>query len=290
MNISRSKVRQGALTCLYSYLSQASQPVDFSMYWTIAQEKEVDHLRTARAKALLHASRATADSARLLTDRLQKLENLMHADLTAVVLREDISRYASQSSNFDAAVKALQYCLNDKCRDTTEQLALCAGDVMRLATVVAAMGRDLLPRFADFPAYRQQLDGLASVINRRARMFETCAALQDPTLLTEQKEYANLVRLTRDMQELRPEVEKLVKEIIARIPQLENKLESLLENYSTERLDLVDKIILYISLYELTENNLDMPIVVSEATALANEYSGSKSAQFIHGVIAAAQK
>lgn len=290
MNISRSKVRQGALTCLYSYLAHASEPVDFSMYWTIAQEKEVDHLRTARAKALLHASRATADSARLLTDRLQKLENLMHADLTAAVLREEIARYASQSSNFDAAVKALQYCLNDKCRDTTEQLALCAGDVMRLAAVVAAMGRDLLPRFADFPAYRQQLDGLASVINRRARMFETCAALQDPALLAEQKEYANLVRLTRDMQELRPEVEKLVKEIIARIPQLENKLESLLENYSTERLDLVDKVILYISLYELMENNLDMPIVVSEATALANEYSGSKSAQFIHGVIAAVQK
>ena len=50
----------------------------------------------------------------------------------------------------------------------------------------------------------------------------------------------------------------------------------------------MDKAILYLALYELEEKGLDTPIVVSEATALANEYSGSKSAPFIHGIIAAA--
>ena len=76
--------------------------------------------------------------------------------------------------------------------------------------------------------------------------------------------------------------------VIARIPLVEPRLEVLLKNYSLERLDVVDKIILFIALYELEVNGLEVPIVVSEATALANEYSGSKSAPFIHGVIAAA--
>ncbi len=288
MNISRSKVRQSALNYLYTYLSNGSQPVDSQLFWSISQEKERDHFRTAHAKALLHACRATADSARLLEERVQSVENTMHADLTAASLREEIERYRNQSSNFDAAVKALQYCYTDKRRETTDQLLLCTGDVLRLAAVVEALGRDLLPRFADFPAYRPQLDGLAATINRRARMLQVCITLAAPLELTDNKEYAGLVRQAQDLEELRPAVETLVKGIIARIPLMEPRLEGLLTNYSLERVDLVDKAILYIALYELEENGLEVPIVVSEATALANEYSGSKSAQFIHGIIAAA--
>ncbi len=288
MNISRSKVRQSALNYLYTYLSNGSQPVDSQLFWAISQEKERDHFRMAHAKALLHACRATADSARLLEERVQSVENMMHADLTAASLREEIERYRNQSSNFDAAVKALQYCYTDKRRETTDQLLLCTGDVLRLAAVVEALGRDLLPRFTDFPAYRPQLDGLAATINRRARMLQVCITLAAPLELAGNKEYAGLVRQAQDLEELRPAVETLVKGIIARIPLMEPRLEGLLTNYSLERVDLVDKAILYIALYELEENGLEVPIVVSEATALANEYSGSKSAQFIHGIIAAA--
>ncbi len=291
MNISRSKVRQGALNYLYTYLANGSQPVETQLFWSISQEKERDHYRTALAKALLHACRATADSARLLLDRVTTVENYMHADMTAATLREDIERYSNQSSNFDAAVKALQYCYADKRRDTTDQLLLCTGDVLRLAAAVMGLGRDLLPHFADFPAYRQQLEPLAAVINRRARMFQVCVDLSTPlTALKDNKEYAGLVRQAQDMEELRPAVESLAKGIIAHIPLMEPRLEALLANYSLERLDMVDKAIIYLSLYELQENGLDVPIVVSEATALANEYSGSKSAQFIHGIIAAAAK
>ena len=291
MNISRSKVRQGTLNYLYTYLANGSQPVDAQLFWSISQEKERDYYRVAVAKALLHVCRATADSARLLEERVSTVLNMMHADLTAATLREEIERYRNQSSHFDAALKALQYCLADKRRDTTDQLLLCTGDVLRLAAAVLGLGNDLKPRFADFPAYRQQLDALAAVMNRRARMFSVCVDLSSPQeALKGNKEYAGLVRHAQDMEELRPAVEFLAKNIIAHIPLLEPRLEALLANYSLERLDMVDKAILYLSLYELKENGLDVPIVVSEATALANEYSGTKSAQFIHGIIAAAAK
>ncbi len=290
MNISRSKIRQTTLGYLYAYLSNGKQPVDAELFWSIALEKERDHLRTAQAKTLLHTSRDHADSARLLAERVELVENHMHADMTAAVLLEEISRYARQSDQFDAAIKALRYCVADKRRDTTDQLALCVGDVLRLASVVVALGGGMLPRFADFPAYRQQLDSLAAVVNRRARMLQACAELANPEELADTKEHIGLVRQARDMKELRPAVESLAREVIARIPLLEPRVEALLTNYSIERMDVVDKAILYLALYELEEKGLDTPIVVSEATALAHEYSGSKSAPFIHGIIAAAAK
>lgn len=288
MNISRSKIRQTTLGYLYAYLSNGQQPVDAELFWSIALEKERDHLRTAQAKTLLHTGRDHADSARLLAERVEQVENHMHADLTAAGLREEIARYAQQSAQFDAALKALRYCVADKRRDTTDQLALCVGDVLRLASVVVALGGGMMPHFADFPAYRQQLDSLAAVVNRRARMLQACAALANPGELADTKEHIGLVRQARDMKELRPAVESLAREVIARIPLLEPRVEALLTNYSIERLDVVDKAILYLALYELEEKGLDTPIVVSEATALAHEYSGSKSAPFIHGIIAAA--
>ena len=290
MNISRSKVRQCALSFLYTYLTNGCQPVDGELFWSIAQEKERDHLRTALAQAVLHACRDAVDSARLLADRLEQVKNHMHGDLTTAALREEIERYAAQSVAFDAALKSLQYSLGDKLRDSTAPLARRTGDALRLAAVVLAMGNDLQPAFADFPAYRQQLDSLAAAMKRRSRMLQVCAAFENPAALIGNKEYAGLARHAQDMQELRPAVETLVREIMARIPLMEQRLESLLTNYSVERLDYVDKAILFISLYELEENGLDVPIVVSEATALANAFSGSKSAPFIHGIIAAAAK
>lgn len=288
MNITRSKIRQCALSFIYTYLANGSQPVDSELFWSIAQEKERDNLRKAHAKAVLHACRDAADSARLLADRLEALENRMHGDMTTAALREEIERYTAQSIAFDAALRSLQYSLGDKLRDSSAPLVQRTGEVLRLAAVVEALGRDLLPRFADFPAYRSQLEGLAAAVNRRARMLTACAVLVAPAELAGNKEYAGLARQAQDIQELRPAVETLAAGIIAHIPLMEPRLEGLLTNYSVERLDYVDKAILYISLYELEVNGLDTPIVVSEATALANEFSGSKSAPFIHGIIAAA--
>lgn len=288
MNITRSKIRQCALSFIYTYLANGSQPVDSELFWSIAQEKERDNLRKAHAKAVLHACRDAADSARLLADRLEALENRMHGDMTTAALREEIERYTAQSIAFDAALRSLQYSLGDKLRDSSAPLVQRTGEVLRLAAVVESLGRDLLPRFADFPAYRSQLEGLAAAVNRRARMLAACAVLVAPAELAGNKEYAGLARQAQDIQELRPAVETLAAGIIAHIPLMEPRLEGLLTNYSVERLDYVDKAILYISLYELEVNGLDTPIVVSEATALANEFSGSKSAPFIHGIIAAA--
>lgn len=288
MNITRSKIRQSALSFIYTYLANGSQPVDSELFWTIALEKERDNLRKMHAKAVLHACRDAEDSARLLADRLETLENRMHGDMTTAALRDEITRYAGQSIAFDAALRSLQYSMVDKLRDSSAPLAQRTGEVLRLAAVVEAMGRELLPRFADYPAYRPQLEGLTAAVNRRARMLTGCTILATPAELSANKEFAGLARQAQDIQELRPAVETLAAGVIAHIPLMEPRLEGLLNNYSVERLDYVDKVILYISLYELEVNGLDVPIVVSEATALANEFSGSKSAPFIHGIIAAA--
>ena len=290
--INKSKVRQSALGLIYAVEENGGelQNFDFNLFWRISQEKETDHYRQALCKAIAHVARASADSARLLATRAQAVLDALHGDLTASRLVTDLERLTKRSSEFDAALAAMRYCARDKRQDTTDKLELCCKDVITLAVAVEGLGRDMLPSFADFPVYRKVLDPLKSAIMRRGKLMAAVAALSTPLMLEGQQEFTGLVRCARVLEELRPAAEEFALAVLARKPRLEERLTSLLQNYSTARLDVVDRCILYIALYELEYNKLETPIVVSEANALADAYSGGKSAPFIHGIISAAAK
>ncbi len=287
--MNKSKVRQSALLLVYAVLEHGgdTSTFDYDLFWSIACEKEQDRYILAEAKAILHICRAAKDSARLLADRVQAVLDALQGDLTAARLREDVERYAHQASVFSSALAAQQMCLTDKRRDTTEQLARCNRDVIRLARAVEGLGRDMLPTFADYPAYRAVMEPLAAALRRHGRMLALCASVETPAALAASGEFTSLIRSAETLVELRPAAESLARAVLARREEADARMAACLENYSTERLDVVDKSILYLSLYEIEVNGLEMPIAVSEATALADTYSGSKSAPFIHGVLAA---
>ncbi|MBQ8900685.1 MAG: hypothetical protein IJY72_07005 [Akkermansia sp.] len=292
MSINKSKVRQSALSLIYAVEENGGglQDFDLNLFWRISQEKETDHYRQALCKAIAHVARASADSARLLATRAQSVLDALHGDLTASRLVADIERLEKRSSEFDSALAAMRYCAKDKRQDTTDKLELCCRDVIALAIAVEGLGRDMLPSLADFPVYRKVLDPLKSAIMRRGKLMAAVAARATPLMLEGQQEFTGLVRCARVLEELRPAAEEFALAVLARKPQLEERLTALLQNYSTARLDVVDRCILYIALYELEYTKLETPIVVSEANALADAYSGGKSAPFIHGIISAAAK
>lgn len=292
MSINRSEVRKSALTLLYALRENGgnAEEFDFDLFWDIAQEKKTDKLRESHARAILHTCRASGESAEQLVSRTQTLLDAMQGDLTTVSLRDEAEHYAKQNQAFESALSALSYSLNDNRREDSEQLALCTRDVLRLAAALVTMGNDLVPKFADYPASRHLTEPLAAAIRRRVRLMEATAALTHPITLSDSKEHAGLARQASDLNELRPAAEELVKAVLQHLGELETELAGLLDNYSPERLDMVDNCILLVALYELRFNGLEPAIVISEANQLADTYSGSKSAPFIHGILAAAAK
>lgn len=290
--ITPSQVRRSALNLIYAVLSGgcAAEDIDSNLFWSISCEKETDRYRTALAKAMVRAGRSSADSARLLATRAEAFTAAAQGDLTTAALREEAAHYMKQSSAFEAALAALAYCLNDKRREGTEQLELCTKDVLTLAKAVSGLAADLILHLEDAAPYRYVTEPLCAALRRRSRLQDEVAAFAAPLALPEHKDIAALQRQARDLAELRPAAVAMVKAVLARREETDAQLETLLAHYTTERLDMVDKAILYIALYELQVSKLEVAIVVSEATALANDYSGSKSAPFIHGIIAAAAK
>ncbi len=287
--MNKSKVRQAALSLIYSVLENGGDTAsfDFNLFWSIAQEKEQERYALAEARAIGHICRAVQDAFRLLSERSQAVLDAMQGDLTTARLREDVERCAHQAAVFMSALAAQQMCLTDKRRDGVEQLSRCNRDVIRLAVAVEGLGRNLLPALADFPANRHVLEPFAAALRRMGRILALCAAVETPRALAGTGEFTSLIRSADALLELRPATERLALAVLERREEVDARISACLENYSSERLDVVDKCILHLALYEVEVNRLELPIAISEATALADTYSGSKSAPFIHGVLAA---
>lgn len=286
--ISPAQIRKAGLSLLYALMENAEtiDAFDFDTYWEIGMETQRERLHQARAKAVLHCLRQQGDSLRLLHERVTQALDALHGDGTASKLVEHLNRFLDYSDRLDSSLRALQYSVADKRREGTGQLALCCRDVMALAATIVELSDELLAAFGDWPAYRAVLDPVAPVVRRRLRALRECADLSSPSALQEDPQYAALARLEALVHELPGEVNRYVRDVYAGRDTYEAQMAPVLEHYSMERLAVVDKCILYIALYELN-HGLKIQMVVSEATDLAHVYSGSRSARFIHGVIAA---
>lgn len=286
--ISPTQIRKASLTLLYALMENGTtvDAFDFDTYWEIGLEPQRDRLHVAQAKAVLHCLRQQGDSLRLLRERVTRAQDALHGDGTAARLSAQLSGYLDYSDRLDASLRGLQYCLADKRRDGTGQLALCSRDVMVLAATLVELSDELVTAFADWPAYRAVLAPVEPVVSRRVRALRECAALRSPAALLGNPQYAAMVRLDEVVRELPGEVDRYVRAVLAGQEAYEAQMAPVLEHYSMERLSVVDRCILYIALHELS-CGLKVQIVVAEATELAHAYSGSKSARFIHGVIGA---
>lgn len=282
-------VRKTALGLIYSLIEHKESPDTFNYdtHWELALETERDRYRKALTKCILHATRQHSDLLRLLEQRITDAVGTLRGDLTASPLREELEGYLSRSLAFEAALKALRFSLGDKRRDGTEQLALCCSDCLTLAATLSQMADSLQTHLSDRPDYRRILDPVGTALRRHLPLLTLCSQLRDPATLADDSQYSSCADAALLLRELPRQAEDYARSVLKHSERFDAKIAPVLQHYTTERLDVIDRCILYIALYELTVRGLNVPIVVAEATALAHEYSGSKSAPFIHGIISA---
>lgn len=290
--IPRSKVRQHALQMLYSIQEQKMDPsaFDCDAFWEISAEKDAARLVTAEAKAITHLFRHADDLDRLQNERVEAALNLMEASIETASLREGLEKLLRAFHNFTAALHHLRFTYLHRERRGNAELREAVENVWQKGAVAAALTEGLLPVFDDYPIFRSVLQPLEAVFKRRLKLLDDLAQLSHPLDQRLGSEFSGLVQEASALRDLRPEVEKLVHGVLEHRDEIKAKLAATVANYEPARLDAVDACILELGLYELLYAELPVQIVVAETTALANAFSGVKSARFIHGIVGAAAK
>ncbi len=86
-----------------------------------------------------------------------------------------------------------------------------------------------------------------------------------------------------DEKHLQEEVAK----IVAKIPELDEKIDSTAEGWKTERMSKTDLTIIRLALYEiLYDETVPEKVSINEAVEIAKKYGGNESGSFVNGVLA----
>ena len=82
---------------------------------------------------------------------------------------------------------------------------------------------------------------------------------------------------------------RVLKGVANFLPQIDQRLETSIENWSMKRLDRVDLAVLRLAVYELLyDTDQDRPddaVIINEAIELSKKYGGQDSPSFINGVL-----
>lgn len=85
-------------------------------------------------------------------------------------------------------------------------------------------------------------------------------------------------------------METLVRGAAAKSSEIDQRIIEKSDNWRLERMPAVDRNILRLAVYEMSELQTPAPVVIDEALELARQFSGDESVSFINGVLDAVHR
>lgn len=85
-------------------------------------------------------------------------------------------------------------------------------------------------------------------------------------------------------------MEALVRGTSGKAPEIDRRIAEKSEHWRLDRMPAVDRNILRLAVYEMTDLATPAPVVIDEALKLARQFSGDESVAFINGVLDAVHR
>lgn len=85
-------------------------------------------------------------------------------------------------------------------------------------------------------------------------------------------------------------MEELVRGTVANSDEIDKQIEAKSEHWRLQRMPVVDRNILRLAIYELTQQAVPAPVIIDEALELARQFSGDESLSFINGILDAVHR
>ncbi|HTU47886.1 MAG TPA: transcription antitermination factor NusB [Bryobacteraceae bacterium] len=85
-------------------------------------------------------------------------------------------------------------------------------------------------------------------------------------------------------------MEELARGTVAKAAEIDKQIEAKSEHWRLERMPVVDRNILRLAIFELTQQAVPAPVIIDEALELARRFSGDESLSFINGVLDAIRR
>ena len=283
----RRDIRETAVQFLYfADLEGGANPSDMQeTFWEITQENSLRKLAKAKVKAILHIAQGRESRIAKLSETvpLALAELKAAGDLTALTV--PLRALLRQESKLNAAIELLKSSTQSKTSEDLIEPRL--EDVLIANRVVQDARTDWDNALDDFPAWQNKLEAITAAVAHLARISARFNGIEN--LESTEAPSHGMKHLRASSQEItayRKDTEALVQGVLSHKESLDEKLGDIVENYSPERVDPVDRAILRIGAYEILHcEDIPRAVSINEAIEIAKRFGTTESSRFINGIL-----
>ncbi|QTN34044.1 transcription antitermination factor NusB [Akkermansiaceae bacterium] len=285
---SRRQIREAAVQFLYcSDLEGGADPSGLrEPFWEFLTETDRRNLQVATFRTVHHLAAGRGDR---LTEFVERSKTAL-AHLSALPQAEDLrislNRLLALESTWSLAFSKLGKIPRDR---EDSAVADEFGDALE---AFFKTDRDLafhrgqfLKSAGDFPSLKAQLEPVSAPIRRLQRISDRLRMVEEPEKFPEQADMAKLRQTKAEIADLRSRTDSLVDEILAAKESIDGTIASIVENYSPERIDPVDRAILRLGTHEILHTGTPPGAIINEAVELAKRFGTTDSGRFVNGLL-----
>ena len=284
----RRQIRETVVQFLYcADLEGGADPLSLrEPFWDFMSESDRKALHLATYRTLLHLAQGRDERVARFVERAGAADMLLAGALEYEPLRRGLHRLLELESAWSAAYAALSRLPKD---GEDDALAARFGNAL---DHLFALDRDLgmareafLAGVADQPAMSGRLEPVVSTIKRLARVSDRVRMLSEPGRFPDQPDLAKLRESAEEIRELRERTDRIVDAILASKPEIDARIAAVVENFTPERIDPVDRAILRLAIHEIRTGEAPLKVIINEAIELAKRFGTSESGRFVNGVL-----
>ncbi len=285
---SRRHIREAVVQFLYcADLEGGANPAELrGPFWDFVTESDRRSLQLATFRTVHHLAHGREGRLVEFVDRQTVASALLSAWPQAEVLKLELKRIAEMESGWSTAFAKLERLpKDDDDASVAESFSDALEKLFKLDRDLALARLRFLQGIDDFPALRGQLEAVAATIRRLQRISDRLRMVEEPEKFPEQADLARLRDSKAEIGELRKKSDELVDLILSKKEQIDETLAAVVENFSPERIDPVDRAILRLGTYELLHAATPPKVAMNEAIELAKRFGTTDSRRFVNGVL-----
>lgn len=285
---SRRHIREAVVQFLYcADLEGGANPAELrGPFWDFVTESDRRSLQIATFRTVHHLAHGREGRLVEFVERLATANALLSAWPQAEVLKLELKRINEMESGWSTAFAKLERLpKDDDDASVAESFSAALEKFFKLDRDLALARLRFLQGIEDFPALRGQLEAVAATIRRLQRISDRLRMVEEPEKFPEQADLARLRDSKAEIRALRKKSDELVDSILAKKEQIDETLAAVVENFSPERIDPVDRAILRLGTYELLHAGTPPKVAMNESIELAKRFGTTDSKRFVNGVL-----
>lgn len=285
---SRRQIREAVVQFLYcADLEGGASPASLrEPFWEFVTESDRRALQLATFRTVHHLAHGREGRLVEFVERVGPASAFLSAWPQAESLKIDLTRLSELESRWSMQFAALERLPKD------DNDATVADNFEKALAQLFSTDRDLavtrarfLTSVDDFPSLRTQLEAISATIRRLQRISDRLRMVEMPEKFPEQADLSRLRESKAEITELRLRSDELVDAVLAKKDSIDGMLGSVVENYSPERIDPVDRAILRLAVYEIIHAGTPPKVVINEGIELAKRFGTSDSRRFVNGIL-----